>query len=321
MATIEDRSRIEVRVKNRADLTKAFPFNADKAIKAYIADLRAQGFKPTVRSLSDTFLVRIRQVGYPELTFTVNSQDDAVQAVTKIEEERKRGLFIDYAAAWKVTFADLLIGYLTEVAPRTKGFWVTYYQINALLRDAGLDPVDGGAILDKHKNPHPSVLAAKRYKPTGKRAGTPTAASVFIRKPFASLVPKDFNDYSDERLLDVEASTVNRELDLFSAVCNHAIESMRITVNVHPMLGSRRPKFDNERDRRLRGDEEERLMTAAYEEDRRRGIEAYLEGLMSLERVEANAADTFYRKKLIVKHARAEYRERVWGRVAPRSHG
>lgn len=46
MASIENRSRIQVTVKNRDDLTKDFARNADKAIQGYVQELRTQGLKP-----------------------------------------------------------------------------------------------------------------------------------------------------------------------------------------------------------------------------------------------------------------------------------
>jgi hypothetical protein len=43
MASIENRSRYIVSVRNRDDLTKTFAFNREAALKQYIADLKAQG--------------------------------------------------------------------------------------------------------------------------------------------------------------------------------------------------------------------------------------------------------------------------------------
>lgn len=46
MASIENRSRIQVTVKNRDDLTKQFAYSADKAIQAYVQKLRDEELKP-----------------------------------------------------------------------------------------------------------------------------------------------------------------------------------------------------------------------------------------------------------------------------------
>jgi len=46
MASIESRSRYVVSVQNRDDLTQTFAFNRTAALKAFIADLKKQGYKP-----------------------------------------------------------------------------------------------------------------------------------------------------------------------------------------------------------------------------------------------------------------------------------
>jgi len=51
MASIENRSRFKVTVQNRDDLTQTFACTALKAVKAYIAELKAKGFKPDRKSV------------------------------------------------------------------------------------------------------------------------------------------------------------------------------------------------------------------------------------------------------------------------------
>jgi hypothetical protein len=128
-----------------------------------------------------------------------------------------------------------------------------------------------------------------------------------VRKPFADVVPDDFRDYIDERCQIVAASSVDREIDLFTAVCNIAIDTWRIPCLKSPLDGVRRPSYFNERDRRLTGDEEARLLAAANAEDRDRSIALRLEQLMCEERKDANSAHTTYKRKKIVKTAREEY--------------
>lgn len=119
-------------------------------------------------------------------------------------------------------------------------------------------------------------------------------------------MPDDINDYIDERCQSVAASTVGREMDLLSSVCNLAINTWRIPVQggLSPMKGVRRPKYFNERDRRLRSGEEAKLLALAYEEDRKNCIEARLEKLMEQERQSASNAKTTYKRKNIIKEAR-----------------
>ena len=118
-------------------------------------------------------------------------------------------------------------------------------------------------------------------------------------------MPEDFNDYIDDRCMSVGASTVDREVDLFSATCRMAIDTWRIPVAKSPMDGIMRPRYFNERDRRLKKDEESRLLNAAYNEDAQKSIERRLEELMRRERAASTEAVTVYRRKNIIKDARS----------------
>ena len=307
MASIENRSRIQVTVKNRDDLTKQFAFSADKAIQVYVQQLRGEGLKPRLASLNDHYVVRTRSVGAKNQCIVAHSEAEAIDIKHRLESELRRGLFIDYGSGQKASLADLLVRYLREEAPRHKSFEVEGYKINALLEDAGLPREDTAAIVAAHPNPHPKVLSGKKRKATGVRVGQPSETGKFIRKPFAAVVPDDFIDYIDERCQVVEPATVDREIDLFSAVCNLAIDTWRIHVLKNPMDGVRRPRYYNERDRRLSLDEETRLLGAAREEDREQSIDRRLEELMQDERQEADNAATTYRRKQIVKDARQRY--------------
>ena len=238
-----------------------------------------------------------------------------------MELERLNGLFVDYAKGRSVTLADLLARYLREVAPRHKGFEVEGYIINAILADAGLARLDLGDVLAAHKNPHPSLAGKAFRRASGKSVRKPSPVTCFVRKPspvtcfvrkpFADVVPEDFNDYIDDRCQTVEAPTVDREIDLFSAVCRMAIDTWRIPVAKNPMDGIRRPRYFNERDRRLKGAEETRLLTAAFNENAQRSIETRLEELMVAERALSQAAATTYRKKALIKAARLKHLARA----------
>jgi len=319
MASIENRSKVQVTVKNRDDLIKSFEYNAAKAIKAYVEQLKAQGFKPKLASLNNHFAIRARQVGYPDICLYASSEEEAIDIKQRIESERRRGILIDYGLARRTSFADILIRYLREEAPRHKSFEVEGYKINAVLQDAGLPREDMGAILAAHPNPHAALKGKEMRKPTGARMSEPSDASRFVRKSFADVVPEDFRDYIDERLQVVEASTVDREIDIFAAACNAAIDMWRVPCVKSPMDGVRRPTYYNERDRRLKGDEEERLLDAVRSEDQTKSIERRLEQLMQEERSDANEASTVYRRKKIVKAAREQYQheaEQTYNRVA-----
>lgn len=307
MASIENRSRYVVSVQNRDDLTKTFAFNREAALKQYIADLKAQGFKPKLSRTNDAYVVRIREAGKPKQTLTASSEQEAIDIKQRVEVERRTGLFVDYAKGRSVTFADLLARYLREESPRHKGFEVEGYIINAMLTDAGLPRVDLAEAIAAHKNPHPRHAGKNFSRRKGKSVRLPAPTTCFIRKPFADVVPEDINDYIDDRCQAVGQDTVDREVDLFSAVCNIAIDTWRIPVAKSPMDGVRRPRYFNERDRRLKGDEEERLLDAAFDEDAEKGIEARLEELMAEERARSLGASSGYARKNIVKEARRHH--------------
>jgi integrase len=307
MASIENRSKYKVSVQNREDLTRTFTHNAFKAAKAYIEELKTQGFKPKASRLNDSFAVRVRQVGYPDQTLFANSEQEAVEIQQRIVAERRQGLFVDYGKARRYSFGDLLTRYLREESPRHKGLLVEGYIINAILEDAGLPRVDVEAACKAHKNPHPSHAKRAFPKPSGRKFRETSSAACFIRKSFADLGPEDFNDYIDERCSLVAGSSVDREVDLFSAVCRIAIETWRIPVAQSPMSGVKRPRYFNERDRRLKGDEEERLLNAAFAEDAKQSIAVRLEELMSWERAESKASKTVYKRKAIVNAALKAY--------------
>lgn len=245
MASIENRSRFKVVVRNRDDLTKTFTYAQKKPVKAYVQELKSQGLKPKLSTLDDCFAVRIRQTGFPDQCLFSSSAKEAVEIQQRIQSERRRGILTDYTSGWQISFADLLWRYLREESPRHKSFEVEGYKINALLEDAGLAREDLSAILCAHKNPHPKLLSTKMRKPTGNRMRPASASSEFIRKPFAALVPDDFMEFIDERCQSVSESTVDRELDLFSTVCNIAINTWRIPIAKSSLDGVRRPRYFN----------------------------------------------------------------------------
>jgi integrase len=307
MASIENRSNYKITVKHRDDLTQTFGHNARKKAEAYCDSLKSQGLKPKLTRLDNYFVVRTRSVSNRNQTLVACSEAEANDIKQRLESEQRQGLFINYAQAHKTTLADLLIRYLREEVPRHKSFEVEAYKINGWLEDAGLARQDLGEIVVSHPNPHPNVANAELRRPTGVRMGQPSETCKFIRKGFAEIVPDDFTDFIEERCQVVESSTVDREIDIFSAVCHIAIDTWRIHVAKSPMDGVRRPRYYNERDRRLKGDEESRLLGAAWEEDREQSIARRLEELMAVERQEANDARTVYRRKQVVKSARQLY--------------
>ena len=135
MASITNRSRYTVSVTRRPELTRSFPHTAKARATEYCATLRAQGLKPKLRQGTDAWLVRIGS-GRQRASFSARSLDEAQHTVNEIEAQRARGLMIDYIAARKITFAELVQRYIDEECPRHKGCDVERYTLGSFLDDA-----------------------------------------------------------------------------------------------------------------------------------------------------------------------------------------
>lgn len=278
MASIENKSRTQISVARRPELTKLFPHDKTDAAGAYLAELKQAGHEPLMSVLDEAFLVRFKVNG-KRRSKTARSFAEAQAVQKQIEAEQHRGLFIDYTKAHQTKFHKLLERYLREEAPRLKGFVITAYKINSWLVDAGLPELDVAAIHAAHPNPRePGLHIPAR---TGKRMSAPCEASAFALKPFSELEPDDFQDYLDERMEEVSAATADRELDIARRVCSLAINKWRIHVHCDPFAGFERPDYFNERNRRLREGEEERLMAAAAEEDQQQAVQRRIEELLA----------------------------------------
>ena len=86
--------------------------------------------------------------------------------------------------------------------------------------------------------------------------------STLSRRSMANLNSKAIAAWRDERLKHVSCSTVNRELNIISAVINTAVKEWGIALPNNPVALIRRPPSGQERDRRLEPGEEERLLQA-----------------------------------------------------------
>ena len=127
MASIQNRSRIVVRVKNLANLTRAFPFDALDAVQAYVDELRRIGYKPTAKQEEDTWEVRIRRKGSPSQSVTFRSRKQAETCIKKVGAELSTGLIRDYTKAHRITFAQLLVRYMQGL--KKKSAQVIAYKI------------------------------------------------------------------------------------------------------------------------------------------------------------------------------------------------
>ncbi|HUW99179.1 MAG TPA: site-specific integrase [Acidiferrobacter sp.] len=80
----------------------------------------------------------------------------------------------------------------------------------------------------------------------------------------SGITGKELTAYKNRRLKVVSASTLNRELNILSHVFTIAAQEWHMHLPWgNPVRLLRRPRADDKRDRRLVGDEEKRLLTAA----------------------------------------------------------
>lgn len=87
----------------------------------------------------------------------------------------------------------------------------------------------------------------------------------FARKSLAEIQPEAFAAYRDRRLETVNPVTIRRELSLLQHAFDIARREWDMPLAENPIASVRKPKPGNPRDRRLKGDEYERLMQAAGE--------------------------------------------------------
>lgn len=85
----------------------------------------------------------------------------------------------------------------------------------------------------------------------------------FTTLPLSRLSPQPFARYRDQRLETVRPATIHRELGLLHHMFEIARREWAIPLKTNPLSEVAKPRLDNRRERRLRGDEWPRLMGAA----------------------------------------------------------
>lgn len=289
MATITNRSNFVVSVPRHSKHERAFAYDAHADITAYVKQLDEQGFKPTIRQLEDQMNVRIRRVGYEEQNMTFKSAALADAFVKKVESDQMQGLFIDYTAANKISFASLIQRYITEVCPTLKGGGeTTIYMLDALLDDS----TNG---LKKRIEMRKQEMLATGKAVTKLNANRePMSALEWVQLPLSQIKSQHIEDFIADRVQYVEPSSVDRQLDLMSVIFNLATTSWGYHLERNPMTGVRRPRYFNERDRRLKDGEEVLLLDAARREDQLRSMELKVSELVKTELVRAAQLTTHY---------------------------
>jgi integrase len=101
----------------------------------------------------------------------------------------------------------------------------------------------------------------------------------WIHKSLSDVTTLDIEHFIKERLEVVQPATVDREIDRLKAIFKVALTVWDYHLAKNPMDAVRRPKFFNERDRRISPDEESRLLAALAELDFERAVDIKLQEL------------------------------------------
>lgn len=99
------------------------------------------------------------------------------------------------------------------------------------------------------------------------RIGRLLRTEAFVDKKLAALTTEDLQDFIYDRLTEVAPATADRDIDIISQVLHYADDVWRIAAPISPLKGLKRPKYCNERDRRLSLEEEVALLKAAREDE------------------------------------------------------
>lgn len=89
----------------------------------------------TFRQRVGGWQARIRRRGYPDLTKTFLTRQDAEKWARAVEREQDTGAFIHRGEAERTTLAELLTRYGKEVSPSHKGYREELWKIGVILRD------------------------------------------------------------------------------------------------------------------------------------------------------------------------------------------
>lgn len=305
MATIENRSPFTITVAKHPELTKTFAYKRKRDALDYLTSLGAAGHDPDITQAAEAFQVRVRHLGRKAQILTFRTLAEAEAFVTQLDADRTRKIFRDYSEAAKTTTADLIRRYIEEDCPGLKGGANYTIILRAMLADSTHEL---RRLIEQRKQ------EAKEYgapRTPLKANREPMTSLEWLNRPLTEVKPTDIEDFIADRLEDVSASTVDRQLDLLSAIYNRAINSWRIHLDLSPMAGVKRPKFFNERDRRLTDDEELRLLQAARKEDRINSLEAHVANLAAADIALAKTLPTHYAVNEARKEALRKARERA----------
>lgn len=300
MAAIENRSRYTVSVKRRPDLAKDFPHDRKAKAVEYFDGLIDEGYEAVLEQADDNLWVRIRQRGHKPQSFPVTSYEEAGDLIETLRQEHKRGLFIDYRKAHLVTGAGLMQQYLETEVPKHK---TTTRDYETVMIRGWIE--DSQNLLAKRIAEHNRATDAGETPESIKARRVPRDCLEWLQKPFAAIETTDIESYIVSRVDDdLRGSTVDREIDVWAQVCHWAVDVLKIHVKSNPMTGVRRPRYFNERNRRLNDDAKARLFEAARAEDRAQSPEFYMQHRLESARAEARTLPNLTAQKRHIAAAR-----------------
>lgn len=102
-------------------LTRHSSFDKTEAAMMYRQELVQRGLEVITTLLDKAYLVRHRLLDSKRKSFTATTEAEGLAIKQRIESEQYHKLFVDYSQAHQKTLSDLVIRYLEEDAPRTKG--------------------------------------------------------------------------------------------------------------------------------------------------------------------------------------------------------
>jgi integrase len=175
-----------------------------------------------IKTPAGTWKAVIRKHGWPVKSKTFRTKRDAQDWSRRTEDEMVRGVFVDRSRGERMTLKKAMERYLAEVS-------------------------------------------ATKRPGTAKREATSAEALLAELGDYAlaALAPDVIAAYRDKRLAAGKApDTVRIELALLSHLFTTAIREWRLGLLYNPVLNVRKPAVGTGRNRRLNGDEEQRLLAA-----------------------------------------------------------
>lgn len=86
------------------------------------------------RQQGNSWQTRVRRKGYPDITKSFNTRQDAERWARSVEVSLDRGTYVDPTEAERVTLGDLIGRYIKEVLPSMKGYVEDSYRLRAIQR-------------------------------------------------------------------------------------------------------------------------------------------------------------------------------------------